>query len=291
MLKRDEINIRDTFVLLHDEKYYMYGTRSQTTWGPASGFDVYVSDDLDNWQGPIEIFENDGSFWATQCYWAPECFHYQGSFYFISTFGSQDRNKGIQILKAETPIGPFIPMTEFPVTPVDWNCIDGTLYVDDAGTPWLIYSHGLLEEPRGALCVQQLAKDLSATVSEPVDLFYADAARWAKPIPFAKSEFGLDGDVYLSDGPYIFYDNGLMTMLWSSWGVTGYSMGLAVSENNNILGPWQVHQEPIFTKDGGHGMIFHTKDDRRMLALHSPNEKYKERPMFIDITDGFEVIG
>ena len=27
MIKREEINIRDPFVLVHEGKYYMYGTR------------------------------------------------------------------------------------------------------------------------------------------------------------------------------------------------------------------------------------------------------------------------
>ena len=63
-MKRSEINIRDPFVLVDGGKYYLYGTRGATCWGEASGFDVYVSDDLDSWSDPIVCFENDGSFWA-----------------------------------------------------------------------------------------------------------------------------------------------------------------------------------------------------------------------------------
>ncbi|MEH7097168.1 hypothetical protein [Neobacillus vireti] len=64
--------IRDPYILSYEEKYYLYGTRSATTWGLADGFDCYVSEDLENWQGPIEIFHNDGDFWADRSYWAPE---------------------------------------------------------------------------------------------------------------------------------------------------------------------------------------------------------------------------
>ena len=29
-MKKEEINIRDPYVLVHDNKYYMYGTRAAT---------------------------------------------------------------------------------------------------------------------------------------------------------------------------------------------------------------------------------------------------------------------
>jgi len=70
-MKRAEINIRDPFVLAHQGKYYLYGTRGATCWGPADGFDVYVSDDLENWSEPHVCFHNDGSFWADRNCWAP----------------------------------------------------------------------------------------------------------------------------------------------------------------------------------------------------------------------------
>ena len=32
-MKLADINIRDPFVLLHEGKYYLYGTRGATCWG------------------------------------------------------------------------------------------------------------------------------------------------------------------------------------------------------------------------------------------------------------------
>ena len=34
-MKREEINIRDPFVLVDEGKYYLYGTRSETAWTDA----------------------------------------------------------------------------------------------------------------------------------------------------------------------------------------------------------------------------------------------------------------
>ena len=72
MLSLSQINIRDPFVLFTQGRYYLYGTRGETCWGPASGFDVYVSRDLETWSEPQACFENDGTFWADRNYWAPE---------------------------------------------------------------------------------------------------------------------------------------------------------------------------------------------------------------------------
>ena len=104
-----DVNIRDPFILPYEGKYYLYGTRSATTWGPADGFDCYVSSDLDMWEGPFEIFHKPEGFFADQNYWAPECIYYGGAFYLVTTFGADDRKKGIYVLKAEVPVGPFVP--------------------------------------------------------------------------------------------------------------------------------------------------------------------------------------
>lgn len=37
--------------------------------------------------------------------------------------------RGTQILRADKPEGPFVPLSDGPVTPADWECLDGTLYV------------------------------------------------------------------------------------------------------------------------------------------------------------------
>ena len=61
------------------------------------------------------------------------------------------------------------------------------------------------------------------------------------------------------------------------------STGLAVSDNGEIDGRF-IQQEPLFTKDGGHGMLFRTAEGRLCLALHSPNKHLQERPRFIPVT-------
>ena len=279
-LKTSEINIRDPFVMLHEGTYYLYGTRSETCWSQADGFDCYVSRDLEHWEGPTEIFHRPAGFWADRAYWAPECVSHQGAFYLITTLGAADRKKGVYALRGDSPLGPFVPYSRC-LTPEDWFCIDGTVYLDE-GKPWLIFSHSFEDDPRGDMCAVPLAEDLSAPAGEPVTLFSAAEAPWARPVPFAKAEFGMDGDVYFTDGPCVMrLPDGTLAMTWSSWSRQAYAVGVAVSPSGQLTGRWEQLETPLYPANGGHGMLFRDRDGRLIFTLHSPNDKYQERPVFL----------
>lgn len=280
-IKTEELRIRDPFILLSEDLYYLYGTRSATAWGPADGFDVYVSDNLMDWDGPFEIFHKPEGFWATDSYWAPECVKIGDQYFLLATFGSSERKKGIQVLSSPDPMGPFTPLTDLPITPEEWSCLDGTLYLDPEETPWLIFSHSVPEELKGAICALRLRKDFSGADGEVKTLFYAQEAPWSRPIPFAKAEFGVDGDAFFSDGPCMIPGkDGALLMLWSSWGEKGYCMGLSRSPSGSLFGPWE-HGDAPFAQGGGHGMIFAAKDGKCLLTYHTPNDFGKEHPVFI----------
>lgn len=284
--KTQDVNIRDPYILKHEGSYYLYGTRSETTWGPAEGFDCYVSKDLENWSEAIEIFHKDGSFWADRNYWAPEAYFYNGYFYLVTTFGSEEKGMGVQILRSESPTGPFEAYSKGLVTPEGWQCLDGTLYFDSENTPFLIYSRSFLQEPKAGMYSIKLKEDLSGADGEPLLMFYASDAPWSKPFPYAKQEFGMDGDVYFSDGPFLHRDkDGNLMMIWSSWGENGYTVGLAHSDNKELNGKWTHQEEPLFNQDGGHGMIFRTNEDKLMITLHYPNDKLCEHPVFYELSE------
>lgn len=281
-MRTDEINIRDPYILLHEGVYYLYGTRSATCWGLADGFDCYTSRDLENWEGPFEVFHRGDGFFADRNYWAPECYAHEGKFYLVTTFGCAEKKKGIYVLAADAPLGPFHVTSEKPLSPEDWSCIDGSVFWDENGDPYLIFSHSFEDEPNGDMCAVQLRRDLCAAVSEPKKLFSAATAPWATPIPFAEAEFGMSGDVYFTDGPSVYrMKSGALLMLWSSWSDEGYAVGAARAESGDIFGEWTHLSEKVFPRDGGHGMLFHDKDGVLRYTLHYPNEQYKEHPIFL----------
>ena len=277
-MKRNEINIRDPFVLLHNGVYYLYGTRGPTCWGPATGFDVYTGTDLENWSDPIPCFENDGTFWADRNYWAPEVHPWQGAFYMFASFKSDKRRRGTAILRADKPEGPFVPWSDGPVTPEDWECLDGTFYADREGRPWIVFCHEWVQVGDGEIQAMPLTDDLRAPAGEPRLLFRASEAKWATPVQHSS---GISG--YVTDGPFLWRDQeGGLLCLWSSFSKTGYTQGLALSESGEITGPFR-QLAPLFSRDGGHGMLFRDKDGEVRLALHRPNEHLLERPVFLTV--------
>jgi hypothetical protein len=68
-------------------------------------------------------------------------------------------------------------------------------------------------------------------------------------------------------------------------GAKGYAIGLARSETACITGPWRHEVEPLWAKDGGHGMIFRALDGRLMLSFHRPNCSPEERSVFLEIEE------
>ena len=280
MLTADQINIRDPFVLLHGDTYYLYGTRGADCWGPATGFDVYTSGDLKAFSDPLPCFENDGSFWADRNYWAPEVHPWQGAFYMFASFKNETRRRGTAILRADTPLGPFIPWSEGPVTPPEWECLDGTFYADAAGRPYMVFCHEWVKAGDGEIWALPLADDLQAAAGEPFLLFKASEAPWVQPVRHSSAITG-----YVTDGPFLWRDRaGRLLCLWSSFSQGGYTQGLAVSDNGEIDGRFS-QLDPLFESDGGHGMLFRDKGGRVLLALHSPNKHLLERPCFYPMPD------
>ncbi|MBW3090016.1 glycoside hydrolase family 43 protein [Bifidobacterium miconisargentati] len=282
-MKSTDIHIRDPFVLPHDGVYYMYGTRADNVWGAMDGFDCYTSRDLENWEGPFEVFHKPETLAADRAYWAPECYEKDGVFHLIATLGQPDGRKGVHVLRADNPLGPFEHVGQ--LTDPAQSCIDGTIFEQD-GQPWLVYSHSLEDVPEGDMDAVRLTDDLTATIGDPVTLFKASDAPWSVPVPFAKAEFGIDGDAYFSDGPFLHrLADGRLAMLWSSWTRTGgYAVGQAISRTGEVTGPWDQCPEPVLTH-GGHGMLFTGFDGITRYTLHAPNDPGQERPTFLTVTE------
>lgn len=268
-----DIQVRDPYIVPDREKgvYYLFGTTDKDPWvGPGEGFQVYESRDLENWSEPKWAFRPQPGFWATKDFWAPEVHFYDGSWYIFATFKAEGFRRGTQILKSDCVTGPYIPITERPVTPADWECLDGTLHVDEEGNPWIVFCHEWMQIQDGEVCAMPLSRDLREPVGEPVTLFRGSEAPWQAWV-----------DNYVTDGPFLYRGgDGSLKMIWSSFSSKGYAVGVATSLTGSILGPWEQQAEPAF-EGGGHGMVFDTFDGKTYLSIHSPNETPMERMLLV----------
>lgn len=275
-MKLQDIHIRDPFILLEGGRYYLYGSRGNEAWGKATGLDVYESDDLVSWSGPSVVFTPPEGFWADMHFWAPEVHQYHGKFYMFVSFKSETACRGTQILVADTPKGPFTLHSDGPVTPRDWECLDGTLYIDRDGKPYMVFCHEWLQVKDGEMCAVRLSDDLKQAVGEPFLLFRASEPDWALK---DKTEF-------VTDGPWIYRTaSGKLLMLWSSSAANGYVEAIAYSDNGDVTGRWQHQKQLLFDQDGGHGMIFTSKEGKLFFILHNPNSSPMERPVILPLEE------
>ena len=277
-MKLNEINIRDPYILPHNGKYYMYGTRAKFTWGDGTkydyGFDVYVSDDLETWSEPISIFEYYDGFYGVNNFWAPEVHKYNDRFYMLASFLLEDGTRGTAILSSNTPDGKFAPHSDRIVTPNGWHSLDGTLYVEDE-TPYMVFCHEWTQAKNGEVCAVELSKDLKKAVGKPWVLWRAGDAIWKHDIR--------DNGTYVTDGPFLIKKNGALFSIWSSYYKGEYCEAIARSDNGKISGSWTVDNKLIYEKDGGHGMVFTDFDGNDTFVFHQPNDTPNERPAFAKI--------
>lgn len=275
-MKKSDINIRDPFILTEDGKYYMYGTRAKDFGQGVAGFDVYVSDDLETWSDPIEVFDSVKNNMNKQVNWAPEVHKYNGGYYLFASFTQPNGNRGTYCLKADNPLGPFVPHSDGPLTPEEWESIDGSLYVED-GVPYLVFCHEHVQTIDGLMCYVQLSDDLKTTVGKPTDLFKASDPVWVEEI--------IPGEHYITDGPFMFHTkDGTLLMIWSTFINKKYAECVVRFNDGTIKGSFE-HLDPLIDDDGGHGMLFYTNEGDLMFTFHTPNQTDYERPEFMKITD------
>jgi len=268
-----EIYIRDPYIFPHNGTYYMYGKTTEK----ETGFWVYKSRELIEWSTPEKVFTPPDDFWADRDFWAPEVHEYKGKFYMFASFKAENRCRATQILVSDAPDGQFVPLTDAPITPTEWECLDGTLYVDKKGKPHIIFCHEWAQIGDGTICEIELSEDLKTRVSEPRILWKASDHK-----DVVDAVVGTESKV--TDGPFVYrLVNGELICIWSSFNKNGYMELVSRSDNGDIDGNWTIDEKPLSAQHGGHGMIFNTFDDKTMFVMHCPNESPNERAVIREL--------
>ena len=293
MLKREDIRIRDPFILTDKEQgcYYMYGTTALVADSIAARgtFSVYRTVDLENFEEPKVIVDSDKlGFWGRFDFWAPEVHKYNGAYYMFTTYlNAKTNHRGCTIMKSDSPEGPFVEITGGHITPADWDAIDGTFYVDPDGQPWMVFVHEWTSMPRnvGSFAAAKLSDDLTHFVSEPFELFSANEPYWTRA-----------SGLHITDGCWLYTtQSGELLMTWSNFCEEGYAVAQVRSSNGRLDGEWS-HVDMLYTRsmteenryDGGHAMTFTARDGQMYLSFHSPNggigNRY-ETPVFLAVRE------
>jgi arabinan endo-1,5-alpha-L-arabinosidase len=294
-VKRDQIHMRDPFIFTsHDEqKYYLFGTTFADGCGDKDPiFEVYVGDNLEDWEGPYVAFDPPKGFWGVRHYWAPEVFEIDGRFYMFASFkGGIGEYRGTGILVADHPAGPYVPHSEGSITPNGWECLDGTYFEDENGERWMVFCHEWTQLYEGRIKAIRLSKDLKSAVGEPIEILNAAKMPWIR-------KFGdprIEKTGYLTDAPFLYKaKNGELILLWSSYsvpnygdeGLGGYTVAVARSKNGKITGQWKHDERLLMDRNAGHSSLFWDLNRQLHICTHYPDTPHgSERPFFIKIEE------
>jgi hypothetical protein len=189
-MRLPDMPLHDPFIVA-DEKtrtYYLYTSNDPSVSGvDGTGTMVYRSQDLRDWTRPAVVFlaaGQDGN-WATDGGWAPEVHEWRGRYYLFTTlhddnkplplppagrwgtpFQIPNHMRGTVIAVSDSLLGPFTVVDPSrPTPPEHLMTLDGTLYVDPSGQPWMVYAHEWLQTIDGTMEAIRLAPEPSESRS------------------------------------------------------------------------------------------------------------------------------
>lgn len=317
--------LHDPFVVADPKTrtYHLYTANEPGLTGvDGVGTMVYRSADLRDWEPPVVVFrtaEQEG-IWATEGGWAPEVHEWAGRYYLFTTLHDQNRPlparpepnewgvpfrtathmRGTVIAVSDSLLGPFKVLDPAgPTPPAHLMTLDGTLYVDPEGQPWMVYAHEWLQTIDGTMEAIRLSPDLSHTVGSPVFLFKGSDAFWLNEQLPAGVPHQLPP--YITDGPQLLHaPDGSLLMLWSTYEKNvaapdgtltgGYVQTYAVSPSGALTGPWH-QRRPLVREDSGHGMLFVTFEGQLTMILHRPFENARGKLYDMELGgDGIRVL-
>ena len=303
-LRLPDMPLRDPYVLADPASghHYLYVQNDVKLSGtPGIGTMVYRSRNLRDWPTPQTVFQVTPDLWGQRGAWAPEVHRGKGRWYLFVTLHDPNQplpvppagkygipvqipqfKRGTVIASSVSPLGPFAVIDPSrSVAPTTFMTLDGTLFKDDKGKPWMVYAHEWIQKLDGTIEALPLKDDLSGAAGRPIHLFKGSDATWISEDMPTPSVHQLAP--YVTDGPQLHrLPGGALGMLWSTYGkttnstngtVTGpYVQTWAVSPSGRLKGPW-LQGRPL-VRGGGHGMVFDSlprgKKQRRvpMLIVH-----------------------
>ena len=320
----DSIRLSDPFILADTltHTYYMTGT----------GGMLWTSKDLRTWDGPRRVVETDTATWMGRRpqIWAAEIHEFGGKYYYFATFtnnavtidnvdGRRVPRRACHVLVSDKPEGPYRPYGQPVFLPQHMATLDATLWIEEDGTPYMVYCHEWLQNNDGTVEAIKMTPNLDGTIGNGHILFRASDSPWSREADddttathhrfFHRDGTGpyvVDSTVTtdkkgrpvvkrrwvpnrVTDGPFLFRTKtGKLGMIWTSWVGRDYTMGVAYSKSGTILGPWVQEPRPITPANYGHGMLFHDWRGRLLLCLHSHKDirgHYVRTPHFFLMDD------
>ncbi len=282
-MKNPIIPMADPFVLLHEGKYYLYGTtdfnrdNNTTELDGKDGVRVFVSDDLEHWELSGYCLKK-GDTIGEHNFWAPELLYKNGKFYMAYT---SEEHIGIAV--SDSPTGPFVQ------TEKKWICPDFAIdghFLDEGDKVYLYYVRvrGAHNTKGNTVFVARMNEDMTEILQQTETMLIRaeDAYPWEVR------------DCHVAEGPFVLKHGGKYYLTYSANHTRShdYAVGYAVSESPT--GPFVRYRgNPILRSGGsllgtGHHSFTTSKDGKRLICayhVHNGPEKLRPRLFCVDAAE------
>lgn len=258
--------IRDPFILLEGDTYYLTGTIPPFWDGTSEGVKLWKSDDLLNWEEIGFILHrsvaNDND-WFRDYWWAPEIHKTNGRFYLTVNCRNEELGVGqnpliavsdkidgeYKILNRNEPF--FTAKKQSKGICIGDHGNDANLFTDDDGKTYI--STCCLE----GIHICEIDLDNAKLIGDEILMIEPNLNSW-------------DGK---NEGSFVMKKDGMYYCFWSSF-ARSYEVGVAYAKSIN--GPWiKDDNNPIITpltnnalQHSGHNCVFKDKNGNYLTAYH-----------------------
>ena len=272
------IRMGDPFAIKHRDRYYLYATAG------GAGFNCWTSLNLVHWMllGPSR--KKDENSWGGRNFWAPEVFTYRGKFYMVYSSYKRDAPRPgdyyrICLAVSDKPEGPFVDLYT-PWCDTGEPCIDGHVFVDDNGTPYLYFArnYGGKHNNQGYMSAEiyvvKLSDDLSHAVTDPALCMKAEQ-EWENPASM---------DTRCNEGPFILKHSSTYYMTYSANHYRHPFYGIGYATARSPMGPWEKSSDnPLVAQNTdigvagpGHNSITTSPDGKELFIVYHTHADVKE---------------
>jgi beta-xylosidase len=263
---KNPVPLGDPFIMLHDGKYYAYGTNGD------KGIEVYTSDDLKEWTKESDLALKSEDSWGGKWFWAPEVYYIKEKNKFFMYYSA---NEHICVATSDSPNGPFVQDVKEPMLPNE-KAIDNSLYIDSDGKPYLFFDRfndGL------NIWVAKLQDDLKTIDTESMKPCIHVSQEWEKVWP------------RVNEGAFVVKHHELYYLTYSANSYESQSYGVGFATSKSVEGPWvkydknPILQMPEDLVGVGHSAMFIDKEGKMKIVFHAHHSKESIHPRAMYIAD------
>lgn len=267
----------DPAPLVHNDTVFLYTghdeddiTSKDRKWGfLMKDWMLYTSTDMVNWTEHGAVADLYNFKWADPNVsgrdgfrngaWASQCIERDGKFYFYCTI----EGRGIGVLVADSPYGPFVDPLGKPLIGPEYDSIDPSVFIDDGGQAYLYWGN-----PN--LWYVKLNKDMVSLAGEIT-----------KDTSIRKVK-GQKDPFHFQEGPWVYKRDGRYYCAYAS---TCCPEGMAYAMSDSPTGPWNFKgyiMKPDKRSSGNHPGIIDYKGKSYVFGFNfklnfSLTEKHYER--------------